>query len=212
MKTVHWLGRDQVTWHQLSERLASHTSTFIWRSSWKRPTRTKTCSGIWRITIGPAHMFAEQKWRSWKQGWKEHWNIERGRIHSESWLMLPWLSMKHDGRPSLQISANLEKIFSFWKFWLQNRFFRPTRRATRRALIVGTPSGGKIDIFGFLMVIYACSGMAERFHQVLGGLKGQKHHENHLSATFCTSRKYSWKIEVLEGKMSSKLKNSTWVG
>ena len=54
--------------------------------------------------------------------------------------------------------------------------------------------------------------MAERFHQVLGGLKGQKHLENGLSATFCTHKNQSWEIEVLEGKMTSKSRNSTWVG
>ena len=76
--------------------------------------------------------------------------------------------------------------------------------------MIGTPFGGKLDIFGFFMEIHACSEMAEAFHQVLDDQKGQKHHENHLSANFCTSRKYLWENEVLEGKMSSKLGNSTW--
>ena len=61
------------------------------------------------------------------------------------------------------------------------------------------------------MIKYACLEMAERFHQVLDGLKGQKHSKNGLSATFCTNRNQSWEIEVLEGKINSKLKNSTWV-
>ena len=100
---------------------------------------------------------------------------------------------------------------SFLKFWSQNRFFRLTRRATWRALMIGTSSGGKIDIFGFFMVNYACSRMVEIFLQVLDGLKGQKHSKNDLSTTFCTSRNQSWEIAVLEGKMTSKLKNSTWV-
>ena len=91
-------------------------------------------------------------------------------------------------------------------------FFHSTRRATRRALMIGTSSGGKLDIFGFFMVNYACSGMADKFHEVLGGLKGKKHSKNGLSATFCTSRNQSWEIAVLEGQMTSKLKNSTWVG
>ena len=78
--------------------------------------------------------------------------------------------------------------------------------------MIGTSSGGKLDIFGFVMVNYACLGMAERFHQVMDGLKGQKHSKNGLSATFCTNRNQSWKIAVLEGKMVSKLKNATWVG
>jgi len=55
--------------------------------------------------------------------------------------------------------------------------------------MIGTSSGGKIDIFGFVMINYACSRMAERFYQVLGGLNGQKHLENGLSATFSTHMK-----------------------
>jgi len=78
--------------------------------------------------------------------------------------------------------------------------------------LIGTLSGGKLYIFGFVMVIYACSSISEAFHQVLDDQKAQKHHENHLAATFCTSRKYFWENEVVEGKMSSKLGNSTWVG
>ena len=71
------------------------------------------------------------------------------------------------------------------------------RHATQRALMIGTSSRGKLDIFGFFMVNYACSRMAERFHEVLGGLKVQKHSKNGLSATFCTSRNQSWEIEEL---------------
>ena len=97
-------------------------------------------------------------------------------------------------------------IFDF--FWSQNRVFCPTHSATWHALMNGTFSRGKLGIFGFSMINYACSGMAERFHQVLGGLKGQKHLENDLSATFCTHRKQSWEIEVLEGQMTSKFRNS----
>ena len=117
-----------------------------------------------------------------------------------------------DEGPSLQISANLEKILSFLSFWSQNRFSCPTRSATLRALTFERSSGGKLDIFGFFMKMYSCLAMAERFHEVLGGLKGQKHSKNGLSATFCTSRHQSWEIEVLEGQMTSTLKNSTWVG
>ena len=123
-----------------------------------------------------------------------------------------WLSMILDEVPSLQISANLENILSFLNFWSQNKFFCPTRSATLRALTIGRSSGGKIDIYGFFMKIYACSGMAEIFYQVLSGLKGQKHLQNGLSATFCTHRKKCWDIEVMEGKVTSKSINSTWVG
>ena len=101
---------------------------------------------------------------------------------------------------------------SFLKFWSQNRFFRPTRRATWRALMIGTSSGVKIDIFESFMINYACSGMAGRFNQVMDGLKGQKHTTTGLSATFCTSRNQSWEIAILVGLMTSKSKNSTWVG
>jgi len=95
---------------------------------------------------------------------------------------------------------------------LQKRFFSPTRSASTRALMIGTLAGGKLYIFGFVMLSYACSSTPKAFHQVLDDQKGQKNHENHLSATFCTSRKYLWENEVLEGQMSSKLGNSTWAG
>jgi len=97
-------------------------------------------------------------------------------------------------------------------FWPKNRFFRYTSSVSTRSLLIETPVGGKLYIFGFFMVIYAFSIIAEAFHQVLDDQKTQKHHANHLAATFCTTRKYFWENEVLEGKMSSKLKSSTWVG
>lgn len=40
---------------------------------------------------------------------------------------------------------------------------------------------------------------------------GQKHLKNDLTAPILTHRKQSWEIEVLEGQMTSKFKNSTWV-
>ena len=105
------------------------------------------------------------------------------------------------------------KFQQIWrKFCHFENFGCKTGFSARHALMIETSSGGKIDIFGFFMVNYACLGMDERFHEVLGGLKGQKHSKNGLSATFCTSRNQSWKIAVLERKMNSKLKNSTWVG
>ena len=143
---------------------------------------------------------------------RRHRGGEKGMLDSKSWQTFPWLIIVLDEGPSLQFLANLEEILSFLKFWLQNRFFCPTRRATRCALMIGTSSGGKIDIFGFFMVNYACSGMAERFHQVLGGLKGQKHPKIGLSATFYTHRDQFWEIEVLEGKINTKSRNYTWVG
>jgi len=78
--------------------------------------------------------------------------------------------------------------------------------------MIGTLAVGKLYIFGFFMISYACSSMAKAFYQVLDDKKSQKHHENHLLFTFCTSRKYLWENEVSEGKMSSKLGNSTWDG
>ena len=97
-------------------------------------------------------------------------------------------------------------------FWSKNRFFSDTGSASICSLFFGTLAEGNLCIFGFFMVSYACLGIAEAFHQILDDQKAQKHHENHLAATFCTSRKYFWENEVLEGKLSSKLGNSTWVG
>ena len=97
-------------------------------------------------------------------------------------------------------------------FGLKNRFFSYTGSTSICSLLFGTLAEGNICIFGFFMVIYACSSISEAFHQVIDDQKAEKHHENHLAATFCTSRKYFWENEVLEGQMSSKLRNSTWIG
>ena len=64
----------------------------------------------------------------------------------------------------------------------------------------GTLAEGNLCIFGFFMISYASSGISEAFHQILDGQKAQKHHENHLAATFCTSRKYFSENEVWRGK------------
>ena len=99
----------------------------------------------------------------------------------------------------------------FANFCPKNRVLLPVRRATWRALMIGTYSGGKLDIFGFFMKIYACSGMAGRFHQLLGCLKGQKHSKNDLTAPILKHRKQCWEDGFLEGQMEAKLTNSTWV-
>ena len=108
-----------------------------------------------------------------------------------------------------QIQRN---VCHFEIFWSKNRFFRYTGSASICSLLFRTLSEGNLCIFGFFMVSYAFLGISEAFHQILDGQKAQKHHENHLAATFCSSRKYFWENEVLEGKMSSKLGNYTWVG
>jgi len=47
---------------------------------------------------------------------------------------------------------------------------------------------------------------------IFGSPKGQETPKNGLSATFLTHRKQSWENEDLEGKMSTKFKNSSCVG
>ena len=134
-------------------------------------------------------------------------------IGSKSWPKLCWLSIVLDEGPSAQISRNLGNFFVNFEFFRPNhRFSYPTRSTTWRALTFERYNGGKIDIFGFFMKIYAFSRMAEEFYQVLSCLKGQKHPKIGLSATFCTHRKHCWEIELLEGKMDTKSRNSTWVG
>ena len=81
-----------------------------------------------------------------------------------------------------------------------------------RSHFFGALAGGDLYIFGFFMVKYASSEVNLAFQQNLDGQTAQKHHENHLAATFCTSRKYLWENEVLEGQINSKFRNSTWVG
>ena len=104
------------------------------------------------------------------------------------------------------------KFCHFENFGPKNRFFGYRRSVHACSLLIGTLAGEKICIFWFFMVIYTCSAIAEAFHQVLDGQQAQKHHENHLVATFCHSRKFLWANASLRGKMSFKFKNSTWVG
>jgi len=100
------------------------------------------------------------------------------------------------------------KFCHFENFGPQNKFFGYTRSAHARSLLIGTLAGGKIYIFGFVMISYTFSAISEAFHRDLDGQKAQKHHENHLATTFCHNRKYLWENAIFRGKMSSKLKNS----
>ena len=69
-----------------------------------------------------------------------------------------------------------------------------------------------VCIFGFFMMKYTFSAISKAFHQGLGPQKVKKHAKNDLTAPFWTHRKQSWENELLEGKMDTKLENSTWVG
>ena len=104
------------------------------------------------------------------------------------------------------------KFCHFQIFGLKDRFCSYVGRALMRSHFFETLAGGDFYIFGFFMVNYASSEVNLAFQQNLDGQTAQKHHENHLAATFCTSRKYLWENEVLEGQINSKFRNSTWVG
>jgi len=56
---------------------------------------------------------------------------------------------------------------------------------------------------------HGSSKMAEIFLQVLGLQKGKKHPKSAFSATFLPHRKQSWENQFLEGKIDSKLRNSS---
>ena len=56
-------------------------------------------------------------------------------------------------------------------FGPKNRFFGYMSSAPARSLLIGTLARGKLCIFGFVMVSYACSVIFEEFHQVLDGQK-----------------------------------------
>ena len=76
------------------------------------------------------------------------------------------------------------KFCLFEIFWSKNRVFSYVGRALMRSLFFETLAGGYFYIFGFFMVNYASSEVNLAFHQNLDGQKAQKHHENHLAATF----------------------------
>ena len=54
--------------------------------------------------------------------------------------------------------------------------------------------------------------MAKKFCQVLSFQKGQKHLKNALFAPFCPHKKQCWENSLLEGKMDTKSRNSTYPG
>jgi len=66
-------------------------------------------------------------------------------------------------------------------------------------------------IFGFGMNTHDYLCMAKKFGQVLSPQEVKKHSNNDLTSPILTHKKQSWEIEVLEGQMDTKLKNSTWV-
>ena len=104
------------------------------------------------------------------------------------------------------------KFCRFKIFGLRNRFLGSMRRAQHANHKMGRSKSQVAYIFGFVMMKYTCSEIAKEFHQVLSDQKLKKHHENHLSATFCINRKYFWENPLLEGQMETKLETSTWVG
>ena len=65
--------------------------------------------------------------------------------------------------------------------------------------------------FGFDMGNHEFWYLDNKFGQVLGPQKVEKHAKNDLTAPIWTHRKQSWENALLEGKMDTKLKNSTWV-
>jgi len=66
--------------------------------------------------------------------------------------------------------------------------------------MIGTLSGGKIYIFGFFKVSYACSSMAKAFHQVLDDQKGQKHHEITFLPLFAPAGSTCGRMKFSRGK------------
>ena len=52
-------------------------------------------------------------------------------------------------------------------FGPKNSFFSCTSSASTCSLLIGTLAGGKLCIFMFFMVSYACTVISEAFHQVL---------------------------------------------
>ena len=212
MRIDSGIERDPVTWHQLTEILYSHMWTSIWRNCWQRPIETKTCFVTWKVIIGLACISAKREWRSWKGGCAKHLDGGKGLIHFGFWPRIHWLGRTHDRGPPLWIWANSEKILSFSKFWVKKQVLQLGGSRAHALIFFGTLAGGNFYIFGFIMVNYASSEVNLAFQKNLDGQTAQKHHENHLAATFCTSRKYLWENEVLEDQIKSKCINSTWVG
>jgi len=107
--------------------------------------------------------------------------------------------------PLAQISANLGN------FWSHGDFLDKKQEISPCAKILELQSRNGLHFWiqhEKARLLVSGQEILTRF----GSPKGQKTAKNGLSATFLTHRKKSWENEDLDGQMSTKFKNSSWVG
>jgi len=113
--------------------------------------------------------------------------------------------------PPAQISANLGKFWSHFDF-LDKKQEIPlcALRHWHDAKILELQSRNGLNFW----IHHGKSRLPVYGQEILtkyGSPKGQKTPKNGLSASFLTHRKQSWENGDLEGQMSTKFKNFSWV-
>ena len=131
---------------------------------------------------------------------------------SRYWLRHPWLIIALDEEPRVQISRNLEKFLTFWNFCTKKQVLSPY---APRHVALTFARGLQIQKTLHFWIFNDTLWFLVHGQEIWVGFessRGKKHSKNDLTAPILTHRKKSWEIEVLEGKMTSKFRNSTWVG
>ena len=183
-----------------------------WRGCWLRPTKRRNCWGTWRTIIGQECTCARQKWRCSKGGWRRHKKGERGLIPYISWPRHHWRTKALNNSASAQIPKNFEHFGQILVFPGIYRFFPINGSHPPR-----DPTSWQLH-FAKTQHFQICH---EKLHMLINGLEilwsfgppeSQKTSKIWLSATFLSCRKKSWEIAILEGQMTTKFRNSSWVG
>ena len=148
MKTENWPKRDKVTWHPFERQIwlekvnrhmenklakANRDKDFLRHMKTHYWARTHVCRA--RMKILKAKLRKALKRR--KRPDPLQILAEASLAEHETW----WETFT----PNFSKFGENFVILNF--FWSQNRFFRPMCCATWRALMIGTSSGGKFDIF-----------------------------------------------------------------
>ena len=157
-------------------------------------------------------MCARQRWKCFKGGWPRHKKGERGPIPSISWLRPHWRIKALNSPATTQIPRNFENFGWILTFSGNLQIFpingsHPPRDPFTRQIHFAKTQNFHIFHAKLHMLIH-CQEILWSF----GPPKSQKTSKHWLSATFLRHRKQSWEIASLEGQMTTKFRNSSWVG
>lgn len=142
----------------------------------------------------------------------EYWGGAKRIISSKSWLNPLWMSMVLDWGSTTQISRNLEQFFHFGNFLHKKQSFPPYAQCH---MALAFARGLQIQKSLHFQIFHDKLWFLVNSQEIWAGFepsRGQKHSKGDLTTPILTHGKQSWEFEVLEGQMTSKFKNSTWVG